>query len=656
MGKIIGIDLGTTNSCVSVMEGGKPKVIENSEGTRTTPSIVGYQENGESLVGAPAKRQAVTNPKDTVYAVKRLIGRKFEEDEVQKDIKLMPYTISKADNGDAWVEIKGDKKAPPQISAEILRKMKQTAEDYLGEAVTEAVITVPAYFNDSQRQATKDAGKIAGLEVKRIINEPTAAALAFGMDKKEGDRKIAVYDLGGGTFDVSIIEISSVDGEHQFEVLSTNGDTFLGGEDFDNRIIEHLAEVFEKENGVDLTKDMLAKQRLKEAAEKSKIELSSSSQTEVNLPYITADASGPKHLVVKLTRAKLESLVADLIDRTVEPCQTAMKDAGVTNGDISDVILVGGQTRMPKVQDKVKEIFGVEARKDVNPDEAVAVGASIQAGVMQGDVKDVLLLDVTPLSLGIETLGSVSTKLIKKNTTIPTKASQVFSTAEDNQSAVTIHVLQGEREMASGNKSLGQFNLTDIPSAPRGTPQIEVTFDIDANGILHVNAKDKATGKENKITIKANGGLSEEEIKKMEEDAEKHAEEDQKLRELVDTKNSAEAMIHSVQKTMTDHKDKVTDEEKNKIEAAIKELEEALKTDNKEEIEAKNKVLAEASQKLGEKVYADQQAQQGQAPGNEQQGEQKEKTVDAEVVDAEFEEVKAEDKKEDNAEDKKEDK
>jgi molecular chaperone DnaK len=656
MGKIIGIDLGTTNSCVSVMEGGKPKVIENSEGTRTTPSIVGYQENGESLVGAPAKRQAVTNPKDTVYAVKRLIGRKFEEDEVQKDIKLMPYTISKADNGDAWVEIKGDKKAPPQISAEILRKMKQTAEDYLGEAVTEAVITVPAYFNDSQRQATKDAGKIAGLEVKRIINEPTAAALAFGMDKKEGDRKIAVYDLGGGTFDVSIIEISSVDGEHQFEVLSTNGDTFLGGEDFDNRIIEHLAEVFEKENGVDLTKDMLAKQRLKEAAEKSKIELSSSSQTEVNLPYITADASGPKHLVVKLTRAKLESLVADLIDRTVEPCQTAMKDAGVTNGDISDVILVGGQTRMPKVQDKVKEIFGVEARKDVNPDEAVAVGASIQAGVMQGDVKDVLLLDVTPLSLGIETLGSVSTKLIKKNTTIPTKASQVFSTAEDNQSAVTIHVLQGEREMASGNKSLGQFNLTDIPSAPRGTPQIEVTFDIDANGILHVNAKDKATGKENKITIKANGGLSEEEIKKMEEDAEKHAEEDQKLRELVDTKNSAEAMIHSVQKTMTDHKDKVTDEEKNKIEAAIKELEEALKTDNKEEIEAKNKVLAEASQKLGEKVYADQQAQQGQTPGNKQQAEQKEKTVDAEVVDAEFEEVKAEDKKEDNAEDKKEDK
>ena len=652
MGKIIGIDLGTTNSCVSVMEGGKPKVIENSEGTRTTPSVVGYQDNGESLVGAPAKRQAVTNPKDTVYAVKRLIGRKFEEDEVQKDIKLMPYTISKADSGDAWVEIKGDKKAPPQISAEILRKMKQTAEDYLGETVTEAVITVPAYFNDSQRQATKDAGKIAGLDVKRIINEPTAAALAFGMDKKEGDRKIAVYDLGGGTFDVSIIEISSVDGEHQFEVLSTNGDTFLGGEDFDNRIIEHLAEIFEKENGVDLTKDMLAKQRLKEAAEKSKIELSSSTQTEVNLPYITADASGPKHLVVKLTRAKLESLVADLIDRTVEPCQTAMKDAGVSNGDISDVILVGGQTRMPKVQDKVKEIFGVEAKKDVNPDEAVAVGASIQAGVMQGDVKDVLLLDVTPLSLGIETLGSVSTKLIKKNTTIPTKASQVFSTAEDNQSAVTIHVLQGEREMASGNKSLGQFNLTDIPSAPRGTPQIEVTFDIDANGILHVNAKDKATGKENKITIKANGGLSEEEIKKMEEDAEKHAEEDLKLREQVDVKNAAEAMIHSVQKTMTDHKDKVTDDEKSKIESAIKDLEEAVKTDNKEEIEAKNKVLAEASQKLGEKVYADQQAQQGQPQGNEAQGGAEEKTVDAEVVDAEFEEVKAEDKKEDKKEEK----
>ena len=652
MGKIIGIDLGTTNSCVSVMEGGKPKVIENSEGTRTTPSVVGYQDNGESLVGAPAKRQAVTNPKDTVYAVKRLIGRKFEEDEVQKDIKLMPYTISKADSGDAWVEIKGDKKAPPQISAEILRKMKKTAEDYLGETVTEAVITVPAYFNDSQRQATKDAGKIAGLDVKRIINEPTAAALAFGMDKKEGDRKIAVYDLGGGTFDVSIIEISSVDGEHQFEVLSTNGDTFLGGEDFDNRIIEHLAEIFEKENGVDLTKDMLAKQRLKEAAEKSKIELSSSTQTEVNLPYITADASGPKHLVVKLTRAKLESLVADLIDRTVEPCQTAMKDAGVGNGDISDVILVGGQTRMPKVQDKVKEIFGVEARKDVNPDEAVAVGASIQAGVMQGDVKDVLLLDVTPLSLGIETLGSVSTKLIKKNTTIPTKASQVFSTAEDNQSAVTIHVLQGEREMASGNKSLGQFNLTDIPSAPRGTPQIEVTFDIDANGILHVNAKDKATGKENKITIKANGGLSEEEIKKMEEDAEKHAEEDQKLRELVDVKNAAEAMIHSVQKTMADHKDKVTDDEKSKIESAIKDLEEAVKTDNKEEIEAKNKVLAEASQKLGEKVYADQQAQQGQPQGNEAQGGAEEKTVDAEIVDAEFEEVKAEDNKEDKKEEK----
>ena len=652
MSKIIGIDLGTTNSCVAVIEGQQQKVIENAEGGRTTPSVIAYTDNDEVLVGMPAKRQAVTNPENTLYAIKRLIGRRFDDEVVSKDADMVPYKIIKADNGDAWVEASNKKLAPPQVAAEILKKMKKTAEDYLGHEVKEAVITVPAYFNDSQRQATKDAGKIAGLDVKRIINEPTAAALAFGMDKKEGDRKIAVYDLGGGTFDVSIIEISNVDGEHQFEVLSTNGDTFLGGEDFDNRIIEHLAEIFEKENGVDLTKDMLAKQRLKEAAEKSKIELSSSTQTEVNLPYITADSSGPKHLVVKLTRAKLESLVADLIDRTVEPCQTAMKDAGMSNGDISDVILVGGQTRMPKVQDKVKEIFGVEARKDVNPDEAVAVGASIQAGVMQGDVKDVLLLDVTPLSLGIETLGSVSTKLIKKNTTIPTKASQVFSTAEDNQSAVTIHVLQGEREMASGNKSLGQFNLTDIPSAPRGTPQIEVTFDIDANGILHVNAKDKATGKENKITIKANGGLSEEEIKKMEEDAEKHAEEDQKLRELVDLKNAAEAMIHSVQKTMTEHKDKVTDDEKSKIESAIKDLEESIKTDNKEEIEAKNKVLAEASQKLGEKVYADQQAQQGQPQGNEGQGAGEEKTVDAEVVDAEFEEVKSEDKKEDKKEDK----
>ena len=643
MSKIIGIDLGTTNSCVSVMEGGKPKVIENAEGARTTPSIIAYQDGGETLVGAPAKRQAVTNPKNTLYAVKRLIGRKFDEKEVQKDIELMPYTIIKADSGDAWVEVNGDKMAPPQISAEILRKMKKTAEDYLGEEVTEAVITVPAYFNDSQRQATKDAGRIAGLDVKRIINEPTAAALAFGLDKQEGDRKIAAYDLGGGTFDVSIIEISSVDGEHQFEVLSTNGDTFLGGEDFDNRIIEFLAEEFKKENGVDLSKDVLAKQRLKEAAEKAKVELSSSVQTEINLPYITADASGPKHLVVKLTRAKFESLVEDLIQRTVAPCEMALKDSGVSASDIADVILVGGQSRMPKVQEKVKEIFGVEPRKDVNPDEAVAVGAAIQGGVLRGDVKDVLLLDVTPLSLGIETLGGVMTKLINKNTTIPTKASQVFSTAEDNQSAVTIHVLQGEREIATGNKSLGQFNLTDIPSAARGTPQIEVSFDIDANGILHVNAKDKATGKENKITIKANGGLTEDEIKKMEEDAERFAEDDKKVKELVDAKNTAESMIHSVQKTMKEHQDKLSDEEKSSIESAIKDLEEAIKSDKKDDIEAKNKVLAEASQKLGEKVYAEQQAQeQSQKEGDNP----KEKTVDAEVVDAEFEEVKKEEKKE----------
>jgi molecular chaperone DnaK len=644
MAKIIGIDLGTTNSCVAIMESGKPKVIENSEGARTTPSVVAYMEDGEILCGAPAKRQAVTNAKNTLYAVKRLIGRRFEEKEVQKDINLMPYRIVKADNNDAWVEVRGKKIAPPQVSAEVLRKMKKTAEDYLGEPVSEAVITVPAYFNDSQRQATKDAGRIAGLDVKRIINEPTAAALAFGLDKKEGDRKIAVYDLGGGTFDISIIEIAEVEGEHQFEVLSTNGDTFLGGEDFDQRLIDYIVTEFKRDQGADLSKDVLALQRLKEAAEKAKIELSSSQQTEINLPYITADQSGPRHLTMKLTRAKFESLVEELVEKTIEPCRIAIKDAGVKVSDISDVILVGGMTRMPKVQEKVKEFFGQEPRKDVNPDEAVAVGASIQAGVLKGDVKDVLLLDVTPLSLGIETLGGVMTKLIQKNTTIPTKAQQVFSTADDSQTAVTIHVLQGERDMASGNKSLGQFNLTEIPPAPRGMPQIEVMFDIDANGILHVSAKDKATGKENKIKIQASSGLSESEIQKMVKDAEAHAEEDKKTLELVNARNALDSLVHTVKKSLKDYGDKLDGGEKEKIEAAIKDAEEAIKSGDKDAIDAKTQALAQASQKLGEKMYADQQAQQGGQQGPSSGGPEQPagggKAKDDNVVDAEFEEVK----------------
>ncbi|TMH87673.1 MAG: molecular chaperone DnaK [Betaproteobacteria bacterium] len=638
MGKIIGIDLGTTNSCVAIMEGGKPKVIENSEGARTTPSIVAYMEDGEILVGAPAKRQAVTNPKNTLYAIKRLIGRKFEEKEVQKDIALMPYKIVKADNGDAWVEVRGKKIAPPEVSAQVLRKMKKTAEDYLGEDVTEAVITVPAYFNDSQRQATKDAGRIAGLEVKRIINEPTAAALAFGLDKKEGDRKIAVYDLGGGTFDISIIEIAEVEGEHQFEVLSTNGDTFLGGEDFDQRLIDYLCDEFKKDQGIDLRKDVLALQRLKEAAEKAKIELSSSAQTEINLPYITADKSGPRHLAIKVTRAKFESLVEDLIEKTVEPCRIALKDAGLKVSDIEDVILVGGMTRMPKVQETVKDFFGKEPRKDVNPDEAVAVGAGIQGGVLKGDVKDVLLLDVTPLSLGIETLGGVFTKLIQKNTTIPTKAQQVFSTADDNQSAVTIHVLQGERDVASGNKSLGQFNLEGIPPAARGMPQIEVTFDIDANGILHVSAKDKATGKENKITIKANSGLNESEIQRMVKDAEAHAAEDKKQLEIVTSRNQLDSLLHSVQKSLKEYGDKLTAEEKAKIEAAVKDAEEAMKSEDKERIDAKAQALAQAAQKLGEKMYAEAQQAQGAQGGGDAKASKP--ADEADVVDAEFTEVK----------------